>query len=198
METNEEKQNEMVKNSKQHTIFDEVLSWIKVIVIAFVIAFICSRLIVLPIQVEGNSMYPTLEDGEFGVSYVFKKQFLEIERGDIVVVHYKPADEYWVKRIIALPNETIYCKDDKIYIDGKVLDEPYLDQEYVESIRKSQGYFTEDFEAVTLGDDEYFVMGDNRIASLDSRRLNEMFTIDDIRSASGFVLFPFEKMKFMD
>ena len=104
--------------------YNEVIGWGKIIICALALAFLCSHFIILPIQVDGNSMYPTLEDGEFGLSYVFKRRFLEVERGDIVVVKYAPDDEYWVKRVIGLPNETISCKDDTIYIDGKALDEP--------------------------------------------------------------------------
>ena len=65
-------------------------------------------------------------------------------------------------------------------------------------IRAAQGYFTDDFEEVALGEDEYFLMGDNRSASFDSRMVDEMFTLEDIRSASGFILFPFDKMKSME
>ena len=54
------------------------------------------------------------------------------------------------------------------------------------------------FEEVALGEDEYFLMGDNRSASFDSRMVDEMFTLEDIRSASGFILFPFDKMKSME
>ncbi|MCQ5121033.1 signal peptidase I [Massilicoli timonensis] len=178
--------------------YNEVIGWGKIIICALALAFLCSHFIILPIQVDGNSMYPTLEDGEFGLSYVFKRRFLEVERGDIVVVKYAPDDEYWVKRVIGLPNETISCKDDTIYIDGKALEEPYLDADYVARIRAAQGYFTDDFEEVALGEDEYFLMGDNRSASFDSRMVDEMFTLEDIRSASGFILFPFDKMKSME
>lgn len=183
---------------KKYRILKEIFSWAKVIILALIIAFVCSNYIALPIQVEGNSMYPTLEDGEFGLSYVFKRRFMEVERGDIVVVKYRPTNEFWVKRVIALPNETISCKNDKIYINGKILEEPYLNKEYVKKMKERQGYFTEDFQEVKLKDNEYFLMGDNRQASFDSRRVEKMFTLDDIQSANGFVLFPFDKMKSMN
>ena len=95
--------------------------------------------------------------------------------------------------MIALPNETIECRDGVVYIDGEALEEPYLDTAYVEDIEKNQGYFTSDFEPVTLGADEYFVMGDNRVVSADSRVVGP-FTRDQIIGKGVFVLYPLDQI----
>ncbi len=72
-------------------------------------------------------MYPTLHDKEFGLSNAFAAKFQDIERGDIVVAYENTQlYTYVVKRVIGLPNETISCKDDVVYVNGKPLDEPYL------------------------------------------------------------------------
>ena len=89
------------------------------------------------------------QDGEFGFTNLLGLSLEGVNRGDIVIV--SEENEYWVKRVIALPNETIECRDGVVYIDGEALEEPYLDTAYVEDIEKNQGYFTSDFEPVDPG-----------------------------------------------
>lgn len=116
-------------------------------------------LVMTPVVVSGNSMFPTLKDSQRGFSL---KTYDEIERFDIVVVdisEFKDTPEYYiVKRVIGLPGETVSCKDNVIYINGVQIYEPFLNEDSV----------TADFE-ITLGPDEYWCMGDNRSHSLDSR-----------------------------
>ena len=108
--------------------------------------------------VEGRSMLGTLHSGDVGVTDVLERT---PSRGDIVIVKSKMDDEsHWIKRVIGLPGETISAKSGKVYINGKALKEDYLSDTYGK---------TGDFNAVTLDDDEYFVMGDNRQESADSR-----------------------------
>lgn len=108
--------------------------------------------------VEGRSMMGTLQNGDVGVTNALEKT---PNRGDIVIVKSKmDEDSRWIKRVIGLPGETIQAKDGKVYINGKVLKEDYLSEEYGK---------TGDFNAVKLGKNEYFVMGDNRQESADSR-----------------------------
>ena len=128
---------------------------------------------------------------EFGFTNLLGLSLEGVNRGDIVIV--SEENEYWVKRVIALPNETIECRDGVVYIDGEALEEPYLDTAYVEDIKKNQGYFTSDFEPVTLGADEYFVMGDNRVVSADSRVVGP-FTRDQIIGKGVFVLYPLDQI----
>ena len=70
-----------------------------------------------------------------------------------------------IKRVIGLPGDRISCKDDKVYVNDKALDEPYLDNEWANAIRDTVDAFTEDFTEVCLQEDEYWLMGDNRINS---------------------------------
>ncbi|MEG0315226.1 MAG: signal peptidase I [Erysipelotrichaceae bacterium] len=144
-------------------------------------------------HVIGNSMYPTLKDGNYGLSNMFSIFFHDVDRFDIVIVNAKGIDELWVKRVIGLPNETISFKDDTLYIDGKKVEEPFLDQEYIRSLNLNSN-FTNNFDEVTLGDNEYFLMGDNRISSKDSRFVGP-FTYDSIVSKGLLVLHPFEDFK---
>ncbi len=117
---------------------------------------IISRLFILPVTVSGHSMDTTLDNNMYGWSSKVKDD-TEIERGDIVIV--KTEDKIIIKRVIALPNETISCKDGIVYVNGKAIKEDYITGT------------TSDFDEANLSEDEYFVMGDNREHSKDSREI---------------------------
>lgn len=149
---------------------------LEVIIASVIIVFILIKFILMPVEVVGKSMLPTLYEGERGFSFVIAKSF-GLKRFDIVVVEYEP--KLIVKRLIGLPNETIEYKDNKLYIDGVYYEEPYLDNAV-----------TNDFVA-ELGPDEYFVLGDNREVSKDSR-IDGPFKIEDIKASKIFVISPFK------
>lgn len=106
--------------------------------------------------VSGGSMLPNYSSGD----YVITLNVIEPERGDVVVAT-SPTGTKVIKRVIALPGETIEIIDSKVYINGTYLEEDYLDDRYTVVL--------EDMDAITLGEDEYFLCGDNRDWSSDSR-----------------------------
>lgn len=113
--------------------------------------------------ISGTSSYPTSTAGDFVISV----SFLDYDRGDFVDIFDWYGDtkkECINKRIVGLPGETVEIIDDVVYINGQPLDEPY---KYTEG----EGLIGTTWPAITLGEDEYFVMGDNRRASVDSRSL---------------------------
>ena len=169
----------------------ELLDFVKILIVCFIAAMGIKTFIAQPVFVEGSSMYPTLADGEFGFTNLLGLSLEGVNRGDIVIV--SEENEYWVKRVIALPNETIECRDNVVYINGEPLDEPYLDSDYVKDIENNQGYFTSDFEAIELGSDEYFVMGDNRVVSADSRVVGP-FSRSQIVGKGVLVLLPLDQL----
>lgn len=181
------------KNEKKGWKY-ELFDLIKTFLICLIAVTLLTNFVAKPVRVDGRSMYPTLEDGEIGVMNVFSAKFQDIERYDVVVVYNEEKNENWVKRVIGLPGDTVYAKDDVVYVNGLALDEPYLNTDYVKQIRSRGDLFTQDFDKVTLGKDEYFLMGDNRIVSYDSRRVGP-FKRKDIRGKDVCVLFPFDKMK---
>lgn len=166
---------------KESSFILDVLDFLKVFIITGIVVFLFVKFVAQPVRVEGRSMNPTLVDGDYGFTSVLPFSLDSINRGDVVVVSMENSSgqvEHWVKRVIGLPGETISVKDGVIYIDGEPLDESsYLDQEYIDEtlaeFEQEYGYdygpFTRDFETVTLGEDEYFVLGDNRPFSKDSR-----------------------------
>jgi signal peptidase I len=107
-------------------------------------------------------MYPTLEDGDNLLIDKISYRFQEPERFDIIVFQYPHAqDTYYIKRIIGLPGETVLIQDGQIYINGELLEDPY-GAEPMENPGRA-------YRQITLGPGEYFVLGDNRNVSSDSR-----------------------------
>jgi signal peptidase I len=140
----------------------------EVIKIAFMIAVIIVPIryyLFKPFSVQGASMEPTFEEHEYLIIDEISYRFHEPARGDVMVFRYpKNPSEFFIKRLIALPGETIVVSDGHITIfnadhpDGVILEESYLDDSTTHGVRR-----------VELKADEYFVMGDHRDASLDSR-----------------------------
>lgn len=141
--------------------------------VLIIYTFICR-----PIRVDGSSMYPTLHDGDLGFGGVITK-LSGYDRFDIVILQNDKTKNLIVKRIIGLPNEVVYYRDNELYVNDKLVDEPFLNDSVI----------TEDFEIV-LGDDEYLCLGDNREVSRDSRYYGA-FNKDDINAKGVFVLMPF-------
>ena len=170
------KKNELRYNEDdERTLLEDILGFIKVFVVSAIVILLFVNFVAHPVRVDGRSMYPTLKDGEFGFTNVGGVLLNGVERGDIVVVTMEEEGQktHWVKRVIGLPGDTVSCVNDVVYINGKVLDETkYIAPDYRQSLVDKFGYFNkvpnadntnvEDFEEVKLGDDEYYVMGDNR------------------------------------
>lgn len=184
------------KESLLQVILSNMISLLKIFLVCFVLVYFTANFIIRPMRVQGSSMYPTLKSGEFGLGNAFSGHFQEIKRGDIVIVYDRQRTHtFWIKRVIGLPNERIRAKDDVVYINDVPLEEPYLDNDYAESIRLTEDFcFTEDFDEVQLQEDEYFLMGDNRYASKDSREIGP-FKREDIKAVHFFVVLPFGKMR---
>lgn len=156
-------------------ILKEILPYAIILLVVFLIR----TFLVTPIKVNGQSMYDTLSGNEIMLLY----RIGEIERYDMVVADLivdGKKDDTLIKRIYGLPGETIKCENGVIYINDHKIEDPYATNE------------TSDFEAVTLGDDEYFLLGDNRSISLDSRIIGPVKE-KDIEGRTDFVIFPFDK-----
>jgi signal peptidase I len=112
-----------------------------------------------PVRIEGTGMSPTLNDGD---KIFIDKNLGELKRGDIILFYYpKDRSKSYMKRIIGLPNETVEIREGRIYIDDQILDEPYLDE--TRNQQKSS------FRPQRIPEYQYFVVGDNRDNSSDSR-----------------------------
>lgn len=141
----------------------EILSWIGCFAIAILAALFIVTFIGQRVQVDGHSMEDTLQDRDNLICDKLSYRFGEPERFDVVVIY--PTEEKkdrWIKRIIGLPGEEVRIDEDgNIYINGEILEE-----EYGKEVLTDPGLAVE---PIQLGEDEYWVMGDNRNHSSDSR-----------------------------
>ncbi|MEK9168009.1 MAG: signal peptidase I [Patescibacteria group bacterium] len=152
------------ENTPKHAIRTFVWEVVKFAVLALIIVVPIRMYIASPFLVSGASMEPTFDTGHYLIVDELSYRFEKPKRGEVVVFKYpKDPSKFFIKRIIGLPGETVSINDGAVVIKnaaapaGFILSEPYV---------QSQKYDTLE---VTLGDTEYFVMGDNRDASADSR-----------------------------
>ncbi|OGY64520.1 MAG: signal peptidase I [Candidatus Harrisonbacteria bacterium RIFCSPLOWO2_02_FULL_41_13b] len=157
---------------------------IEVVVIALVTVFIIRSFLVQPFLVNGASMEPNFEDGNYLLVDEISYRFAAPRRGEVVVFRY-PNDRsvFFIKRLVGLPGERLVIRDGKIYIEGKELSEEYL----------GPTPHTEGKISVNLGKDEYFVLGDNRSYSFDSRNWGPIQR-EDIIGVARIRVFPFNAM----
>lgn len=146
-------------------------------VITIILVLLVKKFVVSPIKVNGTSMMTTLHDGDIMILNIIGYRFEKINRFDIVVVD--EGNEYLIKRVIGLPGEEIEYKDNQLYVNGKKIRENYGSQE------------TEDFK-VKVKKNSYFVLGDNRTNSLDSRYFGA-FQKNRIIGKTSLIIFPFNR-----
>ncbi len=149
--------------NKMKNVLKEILSISIYLLLVFCAAYLIVTYVGQRTQVSGSSMETTLSDGDHLIVDKISYRFEDPERFDIIVFPYQyDEDTYYIKRIIGMPGETVQIDDSgNIYIDGEVLDESY-GREVIQSPGRA-------VDPIQLGTDEYFVMGDNRDNSSDSR-----------------------------
>lgn len=162
---------------------NEMREWIVSAGIAIILALIIKFFLFEFVLVDGDSMYPTLNDNDRLVVGKIQYFFHEPEFGDIVILNYDKNTEF-VKRVIGKAGDSIKIKDSIVYLNGDALDEPYInDEEYSE------------FKQVVVPTGTYFVMGDNRNHSKDSRFIDVGFVKEeDIVGKVVFRIYPFNNM----
>lgn len=152
-------------------------------IIIVIVVVLFRTYIATPVRVDGDSMRETLHNNDILILNKLSKKY---DRFDIVVINYQ--NTKLVKRIIGLPGENISYKDDKLYINDKVIDD-------VETIRTFDFSLKELYGIDEIPDDYYFVMGDNRGNSLDSRDYRVgLINKNDIVGITVFRLYPFNKI----
>ena len=149
------------KPATSQTLKREIRVWTRDLLIAIGLALVIIVFLYQPVKVEGTSMAPLLSDQERIFINKFVYRFEPIQRGDVVVFWY-PLDrsKSFIKRIIALPDEVVQIRNGVVTVDGKPLDEPYVPPQYED---------LSDYGPVRVPKEMYFVMGDHRISSNDSR-----------------------------
>lgn len=146
-------------------------------VIVIIVVVLIRSFIVTPVKVHGDSMYPTLNGNEI----MLLNKLGHIDRFDIVVVKLEDRDDNLIKRVIGMPGETIEIRNSVIYINNEAIEDVYAFGD------------TSTVDKITLGSDEYFVLGDNREVSLDSRIFGAVKK-SDIKGTTNFIMYPFKKI----
>ncbi len=136
------------------------------IIICLVVAKLITSFVFLSVMVDGNSMANTLKSGDKGITDGLFYKIFGIDRFDIVILENKNFDEKLVKRVIGLPGETIKYEKGVLYVNGEVVEETFISDEVKKQTLTPYGNDT--FE-ITLNENEYYVLGDNRGNSTDSR-----------------------------
>ena len=169
----------------------EIGSWVISIGCAITLAYLVKTFIISFFIVEGASMEPTLFNNEKVLVNKVAAWSGLVDHQDIVVIRDEKNDKYYVKRIIGLPGEKVEIEDDILYINDKQKEEPYLPEknEEVDLLKMNT---TGDFEAVKVPEDHYFVMGDNRLDSRDSRNGLGYIKEGDIVGTCEYVIAPFK------
>lgn len=150
----------------------EISPYVLIVVVIVVIRIF----IATPVKVDGDSMYNTLNDNDI----VLLSKLSSIDRFDIIVLKENDNNATIIKRVIGMPGDKVKIRNNKIYINNKIIEDEYAYGE------------TSDYDEITLGNDEFFVLGDNRLISKDSRYFGAIKK-SDIKGKAIFRLFPFTR-----
>jgi signal peptidase I len=164
---------------EKHTKRKSAMKWL---IVSFLLVIMVRALFFSNYVVEGHSMNPTLEEGNFLMVNKMVYSFSMPERFDVVVFQQENASDNYVKRVIGLPGDKIEYKKDMLYVNGDLIVEPFIRPDHLKIFG---GNFTGDFSLEELTGEEkvpkghVFVIGDNRLSSLDSRHFG-FVKIEDI------------------
>ena len=168
-------------------LLKEIAVWIVEILLTIVAAIIMVSFFGFRVSVIGPSMSPTLENGEKVLVNRFVYKLFDPKQNDLIVFQPNGNEKshYYVKRVIALPGDTVQIKDGKVYVNGEPLAEG-ADAEKIESAMMAEN-------EIVVGEDEYFVLGDNRNNSEDSRYASNVKK-DHITGEAWMVVYPFDRI----
>ena len=153
-------------------------------IIAIVLIISIKAFVITPVRVNGHSMTPTLHENDIMVLNKIAYKFENIKRFDIVVIEKEDGTEI-IKRVIGLPGDRVEYKDNKLYINGKYVKENFLHAE-------TEDLDTEKFDRMTVPKNSYYVLGDNRKNSVDSRYLG-FIPKSEIKGRANYIIYPFKR-----
>ena len=155
--------------------------WLRDVLISVAASFLIITFLYQPVRVEGTSMLPQLRDQDRLFINKFVYRFEKISRGDIVVFHYpRDPEKSYIKRVIALPGDSLRIDSGRVYVNGERIDEDYVPHAYRD---------VKSMPEIVISDGKYFVMGDHRSISSDSRDFGPVDR-DLIYGKAAFVYWP--------
>lgn len=178
------------KEKPKKSMKQEIFEWVMVFVVAAALAFVVRTFIFEPVRVDGSSMLNTLTDSDFMIATKFDYLFSDPERFDIVICDYPNTDDgmYRVKRVIGLPGETIELRGGELFVDGE-----HIEQSFDMTPNETN------YGPLTVPEGCYFVMGDNRNNSRDSRSpMVGPLKRSQIKGHVRCVVFPFSRMHWVE
>lgn len=177
------------KTETKKSVGREIFEWIMVIVVAVVAALVIRTFIFEPVRVDGSSMLNTLHDNEYMIVTKYQYLFADPERYDIVICHYPGrGNTNFVKRVVGIPGDTVAVQGGVLYVNGEAVEEPYISAPMLSSMPET-----------VVEEGHYFVMGDNRNNSNDSRSSGVgQLTRSQIRGQVRLVAWPFSEFRLIE
>lgn len=163
--------------------------WVTPLIAGCIMAMLLKQFVVFVAFVPTSSMEPTITSGErLLVSRIYNTE--KFKRGDIVVFKFQATGDVLIKRLIGLPGDKIKIINGNVFINGKKIEEPYV-------VQKDSGTYFGGKE-ITVPDNSYFFLGDNRTASMDARFWGSTFILEkDIIGKAWCVIYPFNKIRLL-
>ena len=184
-----EKVTARVVSEPHPSLIGEIRGWLKDVILGVIIAILMVVFLYQPVKVEGTSMQPELIDQERIFVNKFIYHFEEIHRGDIVVFWYpRDPSKSFIKRVVGVPGDTVSIRDGRVYINGQLIEERYVPSGYLDS---------DSYPTVRVREDYYYVLGDHRNASNDSRSWG-LVPRKYIYGKAVFRYWPVEKVGFLE
>jgi signal peptidase I len=179
-----------VKKLKE-SLLKSLLDIVEVVFISSSITILTFLFLAQPLEVTGESMLPTFQDKEQIIVEKVSIKYKPLERGEITVVRHPDNQQvFLIKRVIGLPGETIHFNEGDVFINGEILLEPYLNEN---TLTWGKTYIA-DGESITLNEDEYVMLGDNRDNSLDSRSYGPV-SKENLVGRSFVVYYPIKNIR---
>jgi signal peptidase I len=190
--TNAKPSKRVKKQKPKKSLKREIAEWTLTIVLAVGLALLIRTVWFEPVRVDGNSMLNTLANGELMIATKWGYLWNDPERFDVVICRYPDRNAIFVKRIVGLPGDTVEIRSGELYINGEAVDQPF---DLVRDIRDyPSGAYSN--KSTVVPPDHFFVMGDNRNNSNDSRNIDvEALPRSMIRGHVRYVVFPFNNIR---
>lgn len=178
------------REEKKDSVLANLVGWLLYLLVIIGLTYLIITYVGQRTRVSGDSMETTLSDGDNLIVDKLSYRFNDPERYDIIVFPFKYKENtYYIKRIVGLPGETIQVKDGYVYLNGELLESDIYGAEVMCSAGIAE-------EPIVLGDDEYFVLGDNRNHSSDSRDPSVgVLTREDLIGKAWVRIYPFNQME---